>query len=201
MLVHRLSLIALLTALTSAVAMPSPAWASEIRIRFGSSHHSHGHRLHHHQHHIPSIRYIYPDGRVIRQYGYPASHREVLILPSPGIIQQPVSQPFRGQSFITPSVIVPQSTHVVRQTRQPRLLHGRHIQSIPALVLGVGGISGREGPGTVYTELTQFVAGQTVVVTQIAGGGDGFDWFLTSSPAGQHAWIRGDRLSFFDQSR
>lgn len=112
----------------------------------------------------------------------------MLVLPAPVVIQQPIAD-------------LSHLTNVPRQTVPPRLLHGRSIQSSSAVVLGFDSAAGREGPGAVYSEVTQFVGGQVVLATRLAGGGDGFDWFLIASTNGQQAWIRGDRLSFFEGSR
>ena len=183
----RTSLVALLAATVSATSISLPAHADvDIRINLGGrSHHS---DRYYRRGRVPSVRYVYPDGRTVERYGYPHGRRDVLVLPSPVIIQQPVVQP----------PIIRQPVYLQQQTRQPRLLHGRQIQSLNALVVGAGNMAGREGPGAVYPALTEFVAGQTVTVTQMAGGGDGYDWFLAASGAGQYAWIRGDRLSFYD---
>ncbi|MEB3211130.1 MAG: SH3 domain-containing protein [Leptolyngbyaceae bacterium] len=200
---HRSWLITCLTVLASVAAVQSPA-KGEITIRIGSHrdvHHRYG-TVYHRD--VPFVRTVYPDGRVVERYGYSSGHPEVLVLPSPITIRHPTIQPSIVQPYIIhplPSTVLPGSINAPLQTVSPRLLHGRSVQSTSALVLGIGGIPGREGPGAVYEELTRFVAGQVVIATQVAGGGDGFDWFLVASPEGQQAWIRGDRLSFFERSR
>ncbi len=178
----RLALLAAALGTATLVSLPAQADVS-IRIESGNSSFRFGHHPRHQR--VPSVRYVYPDGRVVERYGY---QREVLVLPSPVIIQQPVVQP----PIIRQPVFLPQ------QTVQPRLLHGRQLNPLNALVIGAGSLSGRQGPGAVYPSLTEFVAGQTVTVTRIAGGGDGFDWFLAASGEGQYAWIRGDSLGFYD---
>jgi hypothetical protein len=200
-----------LLGLTLVIAFGAPAFAPvpvesrEIRIQIISGHEPHHRYVHYDDDDIPLIRTTYPDGRVVERYGYPSGRREVLVLPAPIIIQQrviqhpPVFQPsIEHQRFISP--IPSGETYIPRQMRVPRLLHGRQVESTVARVVGIDTI-GREGPGNVYDPLTQFVAGQSVLATRIAGGGDGYDWFLIASPEGQQAWIRGDRLSFFERSR
>lgn len=161
-------------------------------------------------HDAPSGYYITPDdvihelGGSSHRYHRQPTYRRIIIqrritrptvIQQPIIIQQPVPvypQPFLQHSFIPQPVI-----QIPAQTEPPRLLHGKQIQPLTATVFGEGGIPGREGPGAVYPSLTTFVAGQAVVVTQIAGGGDGYDWFLAASGSGQRAWVRGDRLVIY----
>jgi len=182
----RLPLIALVAAVMgSAVQLPAIA---DVNVQINIDRQPHHSRRYHRYPRVPTVRYTYPDGRVVERYGYPQGQREVLILPSPAVVQYPV----------TPPPIVREPVYLPQQTQEPRLLHGQDINPINALVVGAGHLSGREGPGAVYSALTTFVPGQTVIVTRQAGGGDGYDWFLVASGEGQYAWIRGDRLSFYE---
>lgn len=188
----RSPLTALFTVLVSVTALSLPAHADiSIRVDTGRTFFQLGHSDEYRG--VPVVRYVYPDGRVVERYGYDRGRREVLVLPSPVMIQQPV---------VIPQLSLGQQPRIqYPQTGEPRLLHGQRIEPLYALVVGTGHLAGREGPGTVYPELTAFLSGQTVVVTQVAGGGDGYDWFLAASGQGQHAWIRGDRLSFYQSLR
>lgn len=164
-----------------------------IQINTGSSsRHRPYHRHPHHYDDVPVVRTILPDGRIIERYGYPRGRREVIMLPSAGVIQQPIYAP-----PIIQQPIIQQPVQIQQQTQQPRLLHGQDVSPFTAVVVGSGHLSGREGPGSVYSALTRFAPGQTVTVTRRAGGGDGYDWFLAASTAGQYAWIRGDCLAIY----
>lgn len=194
----KMPLVAICAAMMGTTAMAVPAYAditirmNTIRVNTGHTFFQVGHPNRYHQHGVPVVRYVYPDGRVVERYGYPHGRREVLVLPSPVVPHPPVALPQPSSR---------QSPVGLHQAGEPRLLHGQRIDPIHALIVGAGNLAGREGPGTVYPELTAFLSGQTVVVTQVAGGGDGYDWFLAASGQGQHAWIRGDRLSFYESVR
>lgn len=191
-----LSAIAITTGLWTATPA---AWADiNIQINTGSSH-GDRYRYPHRHGDVPVVRTILPDGRIVERYGYPSGRHEVIVLPSPTVIQRPVySQPIYTQPIYT-QPIIQQPVYIPQQTQEPRSLHGQQVSPFPALVIGAGDLSGREGPGSVYPSLTRFASGQTVTVTRIAGGGDGYDWYLAASTAGQYAWLRGDRLAIYTQ--
>lgn len=183
-----LSAIAITTGLWTAA--PS-AWADiNIQINTGSSHgdrYRYRHRYDYDD--VPVVRTILPDGRIVERYGYPSGRREVIVLPSSTVIQRPVyPRPIYSQPIIQQPVLIPQ------QTQEPRLLHGQEVSPFLAIVVGAGNLAGREGPGSVYPALTQFASGQAVTIMRVANGGDGYEWFLAASTAGQYAWLRGDRL-------
>ncbi|MEB3358332.1 MAG: SH3 domain-containing protein [Synechococcales bacterium] len=134
-------------------------------------------------------RDYYRDHPVIRpRHGRNLHRREVIIL-SPLQIG-----PFPGGQ---PSPLLAPPPVVSAQTESPRLLHGQEIYPVYALVYGRNQLAGREGPGTVYSVLTRFVPGQWVTLTQVAGGADGYDWYLAASPSGQYAWVRGDAVAIY----
>ncbi len=202
----------LATATLSAIAIATGLWTAtpaawadiNIQINTGSSHGSRYRYGHRHNDDVPVVRTFLPDGRIIERYGYPNGRHDVIVLPSPTVIQRPIdsrpvysrpvySQPIYSQPIIQEPVRIPQ------QTQEPRLLHGQQVSPFTAVVVGAGDLSGREGPGSVYPLLTRFAAGQPVTVMRIAGGGDGYDWYLAASTAGQYAWLRGDRLAVYSQ--
>ncbi|MGB3496054.1 MAG: SH3 domain-containing protein [Elainellaceae cyanobacterium] len=205
----------LATATLSAIALTAGLWTIapstradiNVQINTGSSHgdrYRHGDRYYrdsdrYYRDDVPVVRTILPDGRIIERYGYPRDQRQVIVLPSPTVIRQPVySQPVYSQPIYS-QPIIQQPIQIPQQIQEPRILHGQQVSPFSAVVVGAGHLSGREGPGNVYSTLTQFAAGQAVTITRRAGGGDGYDWYLAASTAGQYAWLRGDRLAIYTQ--
>ncbi|MGF1495227.1 MAG: SH3 domain-containing protein [Elainellaceae cyanobacterium] len=134
-------------------------------------------------------RDYYRDHPVIRpRHGLDLDRRDVVIVTPFQIGPFPQRRP-------APLLVSP--TPVASQAGSPRLLHGQEIYPVYALVYGRNQLEGREGPGTVYSVLTRFAPGQWVTLTQVAGGADGYDWYLAASPSGQYAWVRGDAVAIY----